>query len=454
VRRLFSSQSISRREYLLAGLLLFAIKYPLDALVASSFDQPWGPFSYLSPRVSPLLKIQEHAYMWLSLMGVALPFLIVGVLLTLRRLRNAGMHPAWALAFFLPFLNIPFFLLLAFTPSASDDRSPQPDAAAGPFRTVDPNAPSPPEHALPPAPFLLRVMPRSLSGAWLFGMGLSLAFQTACAAVGIALSSYGLMLFLVAPVAAGAIVGFCVAYRRVGLKKSPTRYGLGAGLIGLMLLLAMGIEGILCVALAAPFLLPLSALGGKIGGAIANAGRRVPQALKAFAFLPLLIAIEGPPQEPPEHVVETVVHVAATPETVFHHVVSFPPLGDPPAGLFDLGLPRPLAATIDGQGEAAIRRCHFTSGTFVEPIEVWRPGEELTFGVSEEPRQHSDYLTVTRGQFRMERSADGTTRLIGRTWYRLKLGPAAYWRPLAEWGLHTIHGHVLAHVKRLAESSH
>jgi hypothetical protein len=65
---------VSRRAYLLSGLLLFAFKYPLDLLVSIGFRHEWNPLMYLSPRVSPLLQPGIAPGYWVALLAVALPF--------------------------------------------------------------------------------------------------------------------------------------------------------------------------------------------------------------------------------------------------------------------------------------------------------------------------------------------------------------------------------------------
>src|SRR5262249_14761249 len=102
---LWSWQGVaSRRAYVLAGAALFAVKYPLDWGVSAFFDRPWNPLMYLSPRVSPLFKFNDHPAYWFTLLAVALPFAAAGVSLSARRLRDVGVHPFWAGLFFLPFL--------------------------------------------------------------------------------------------------------------------------------------------------------------------------------------------------------------------------------------------------------------------------------------------------------------------------------------------------------------
>jgi hypothetical protein len=113
-----------------------------------------------------------------------------------------------------------------------------------------------------------------------------------------------------------------------------------------------------------------------------------------------------------------------------------------------------------------VRRCEFTTGSFVEPIEVWDPPRELTFAVTSSPDPmrewtlwngarppHLDgYLQSTRGQFLLLDLPGGGTRLIGRTWYRTNMVPEAYWRLWADAIIHTIHMRVLRHVADLSES--
>ena len=53
------------------------------------------------------------------------------------------------------------------------------------------------------------------------------------------------------------------------------------------------------------------------------------------------------------------------------YVVSFPPLAEPGDRLFRTGIAYPTRAEIHGHGVGAVRHCVFSTGTFVEPIEVW-----------------------------------------------------------------------------------
>jgi hypothetical protein len=144
------------------------------------------------------------------------------------------------------------------------------------------------------------------------------------------------------------------------------------------------------------------------------------------------------------------VHVAAPVATVWRNVIAFPPIDAPPEPIFAI-VAMPLEARIDGRDPAATRRCVFTNGTFVEPIEVWDAPRELRFGVAQQPAQLDEYITVERGQFLLTPSADGSTELTGTTWYRLRVFPTAYWKWWSDRLLHAIHLRVLRHVQRLSQ---
>ena len=87
----------SRGEYALVGAIGFAIKHNFDRFLASRFGFPWGTWSYLDPlsralRDSPLTA-EEKKFLAILLI-TALPFIWVGISMTVKRLRDAG-QPLW-----------------------------------------------------------------------------------------------------------------------------------------------------------------------------------------------------------------------------------------------------------------------------------------------------------------------------------------------------------------------
>ena len=439
---------VSRRAYLLAGLLLFAFKYPIDLGVSMAFHREWNPLMYLSPRVSPLLQPGSAPEYWVALCGVALPFIYMGLSLTVRRLRDIGVNPFWAGLFFLPFLHFAFFLALAVAPSPSRDQ-PQKSATpdGGPFREGAPLA------TVPPSRLLTRAIPRQKRLAYLMGLLGSLLMGLASYVISVQLSkTLGTMLFVGLPFGMGFFPAYTTSYGRPTLRsRSAIGYGCSTILVAALVLLAVAWEGVACLVMALPILLPMAGLGGWVGWLCAD--RRF-DALVAPLLLLLIPGLVGMdvlhPHAPESMSVVSTVTIAAPASVVWNNVVSFPPIDAPPAPIFAI-VAMPLEARIDGHDPGATRRCVFTNGVFIEPIKVWDEPRELTFGVQEQPGNIGEYIDVNRGQFLLQDNGDGTTTLRGTTWYELKVFPVAYWRAWTERFLHAIHLRVLNHVKKISE---
>ena len=119
------STVVDRKTYALVGFLGFAIKHNIDRYIAREYLYlSGGVFNYWEPlgkaaRLTQLSYSEKHLLLALSL--VALPFIWVGVAMTVGRLRDAA-QPLWLVClFFVPFLNVPFLLLLCLLPSKSAD---------------------------------------------------------------------------------------------------------------------------------------------------------------------------------------------------------------------------------------------------------------------------------------------------------------------------------------------
>src|SRR6185437_2413275 len=109
---------IGRARYLATGVLLLAVKHNLDRLLAAMFGYQWGPFHYWVFEPEGIKDLRpEDALFYVGLIALSLPFIWMGTVLTLRRLRDAGL-PLWlVMVFFVPFLNLIFFVILVAIPS-------------------------------------------------------------------------------------------------------------------------------------------------------------------------------------------------------------------------------------------------------------------------------------------------------------------------------------------------
>lgn len=450
--------TVDRGTYALVGVAGFALKHNLDRLVASAvFHRPWSLFNYLIPldkalRVTALSK--EDALFLATMVAIALPFIWVGVALTLRRLRAVGL-PAWlVVVFFLPVVNLVFFLLLAVLPSRHKGMTPRPTregARKGVFYRVIP------EHPLGSAATALFV-------TVVFGLaatGLSIS----------AFSTYGWGLFVGLPFVLGLISVLLHGYHR------PRSYAscllvsaIAVCLLGVGLL-ALAIEGVICLVMAMPLALALGAMGGSIGYLIQRRPMNSNEAPSALLMLmicvPILMGAEylGGFQAP-LFVVRTAVDIQTSPERVWRYVVAFSELPEPTEWLFRHGIAYPKRATIHGQGVGAERHCVFSTGAFLEPIEAWNEPTLLKFSVTQNPPPMEEwtpykyvhpphlkgFLVSEGGQFLLTPLSDGRTRLEGTTWYRHHMWPAGYWQAWSDFMIHQIHLRVLRHIKTLAES--
>lgn len=283
---------------------------------------------------------------------------------------------------------------------------------------------------------------------------------------------YGWALFIALPI----LLGFVAVL--VHTRREPRSVGqsVSVALLSLMMaavgLVGFAIEGAICIAMAAPLAAPFAALGGWFGWLVQQSLWRRRHAtamlLAVVALAPLLMGAEAAvAPEPPLVAVETEVEVDAPPAAVWRHVVSFAELPPPEDWLFRAGIAYPMRAEIRGTGPGAVRHCVFSTGAFVEPIEIWDEPRLLRFSVTENPpilRELSPwgtihpphltgFLTSRKGEFRLEALPGGRTRLVGTTWYQHDLWPSAYWRLWSDWIIHRIHRRVLEHVVWHAEQA-
>lgn len=445
--------------YFLVGIILFAIKFPLDWLIARAHAIRWTPLSYLiwpghDTLVLWRLPPLERSFVF-DMLAFALPFVWIGVSFTIRRLRDARLPTALAVLFFVPLINVALMLALCLVPS----RAP---------------LPTPPEIAPGRAAELMT----KLSGdrTWV-------AFVVAClvsAAIGVGLTaivtaglhSYGLGAFVAMPVLLGATSTLLFALPKRRSLGQCIAASLVAPGIACIALIGVGLEGAICILLASPLIAVLSFVGGAIGWAAQrgfhDTGAAVTLLLLMACVVPVLMAAESAtPPAPRLRSVVTSVIVGASPERVWAHVIEFPPLAPPDEWLFTLGVAYPMRAEIHGHGCGATRHCVFSTGTFVEPIDVWDEPNRLAFSVTEQPAPmvefspfdihppHLDgFLESRRGEFRLEAQADGSTLLIGTTWYVNRMWPSAYWELWSDSVIHSIHERVLEHIRALAENGY
>jgi uncharacterized membrane protein YhaH (DUF805 family) len=449
--------SIGRGPYLLLGCVLFAVKYNLDRLTTWLITGKSWPFVDVEGFVDYVLRRTDYRTnhpLAFALLITSLPFMWSGLVLTIRRLGSAHL-PRWLAAlYFVPFVKLVLFAMLSIVPDAMN-RHVEKQKRNGLFERLL-------STWLPHSPWgsaFVAALNVAVTGGLLAWTGTTW------------LRSYQWAVFIGVPFGMGFLAAALHCYRgHRTLGACLAVAGMSVAILGAGLL-AFAVEGVLCLVMAAPLALVLSGLGAALAFGFQkvlwpdHAGGRL--MCVALVWVPLLGAVEhfSPPAVPLLRVM-TSVEVAAPPEIVWRHVVSFSDLPPPTDFIFRHGIAYPVRARIFGEGVGAIRRCEFSTGAFVEPIEVWDAPELLKFSVIENPAPMEEWTPYRRiepphlhgflcsqaGQFRLVRQADGRTLLEGTTWYHHHLWPASYWQQWSDYIIHRIHRRVLAHVKALAEN--
>lgn len=448
---------VSRRQYLAAGAALFALKYAVDAAVVYAFlRRAWPPEAYFIPSLTVrdrLLGSNVPTAMHATLALASLPFLWVGLSMSVRRAANAALSPWWGVAFLVPGLNWILMAALALLPTKVE--APWGAAATTPFRPLPEG-----EGAAP-----LEAGVRDSVLAVLAGVVVGLA-MTALSVYG--LRTYGAALFFATPFAMGVVT--TVLGNRGPVRSLQSTLGLAMLTVvatGAAILL-FALEGVLCLAMATPIALAVASVGSIVAWTIIRHARYPAklQVLGVFLVgLPGLAGVEARVAHPTLREAVSVREIDAPPSVVWRHVVGFTELPPPPEWFFRLGVAYPMRARIHGEGVGAVRHCEFSTGPFVEPITRWEPGRRLSFDVRSQPPSMTElspyrhvnaphlegYMVSRRGEFRLTALPGGRTRLEGSTWYTMAIFPESYWVVPAELLLHAIHDRVLAHVAALSE---
>ena len=386
-----------------------------------------------------------------TLLATALPFIWLGVVLTVRRLRDANL-PLWlVLLFFLPFINLLFFLVLSLIPSASTDTVRQQRPR---FYTS-----------------FKRAIPDNEIGSAALGVAATVVFAVLLTTLSTeALKNYGWGLFVGIPFFLGVNSVLIYGIHRPRSLGRCLLVALLSMALTALSLFFLAVEGVVCLIMALPLAVPISVFGGFIGYLLQQRESTASPSLRVvsllFLLIPGLVMLESSiSADSPLYEVKTSVIIGAEPQRVWKQLIAFAELRPPTETLFKTGIAYPIRAEIEGSGVGAVRHCVFSTGEFVEPITIWNEPTLLQFNVSSQPRVMDElsiynalrpphlenYLISRKGQFHLKQLPDGSTLLEGTTWYQNRFWPTAYWHLWSDFIIHRIHQRVLDHIKELSE---
>jgi uncharacterized membrane protein YhaH (DUF805 family) len=358
--------------------------------------------------------------------------------LSLRRVLDARLSPWIATLAFVPIVQIPVVLLLCLAPHR-EMQATEAQPADVPVRRA-----------------------RAITAAALLGVAMSLLTMV----VGVLVRGrYEYGLFVLTPFYIGIGGGYIVNRRRDEGLRYTVRVVVMATLLSALALIAVALEGAICVVLAAPLALVAAIIGGLIGRA---AARMLPwrrsNVIAGFVIMPLLLTTGPGGDQPVPFEMQSTVEIAAPPHAVWNALVHMSRIEEAPSLPFRLGVAYPLSGETFGEGVGTVRHGVFSTGIAVESVTVWQPDRVLAFRVLQDAPSMTElspydnvhsphvrgYFTTDGGTFTLEAVGCNRTRLTERTRHELRIEPAEYWLPLARWIVKQNHARVLRHLSQSA----
>lgn len=258
----------------------------------------------------------------------------------------------------------------------------------------------------------------------------------------------GEVLFLLVPVAAGFSV-VLVARTSGSATAAATLFSVVCSLV---LLVALGREGVLCAFLA----FPIIAAGLGIGAGIGILARKLfLDRSKNQTTMTGILLLVGPTlifagerverpilQRSRTEVVQTTVEVNEKPEEAWGRILSIDSVQASKPILMYLGLPIPQRCTMQGHGIGAKRTCYFNVGYIEETVTGWNPPYYLGLSIDRTHMPGRYWLGFENAEYRLQ--ANGPRTLLTRTTtVSSRLHPAWYWRRFERLGVESEHDYIL-----------
>jgi hypothetical protein len=259
--------------------------------------------------------------------------------------------------------------------------------------------------------------------------------------------------FVIVPLLMGIISAWC--WRNLEIKRAQsTLFSCINGTVAIFLSAVFLKEGAICLLIVTPLIFAFIITGVFIGRAMFKKGNQNLN-VSLLSLLFMLFLLDSVSEHHYENLVSDVVIINAPPKEVWKHVVSFDKIEKKENyWLFKMGMPSPVAASVDGYYEGAGRKCIFSNGyIFDEKMVSYKPAKDLTFDIVKQPRDPEimGHIDILRGQFILKDNGNGTTTLTGNSWYRLYVFPVWYYDLWAKSITRNVHLRVMDHIKLLSE---
>lgn len=246
---------------------------------------------------------------------------------------------------------------------------------------------------------------------------------------------------------------------------------LAATFMLLVTVMAVGVEGLICVVMMTPVFFVMALAGGALAIIVRSIRNRRMRAT-AFVLVLVLPYAAGPleqriPQLQSRRVVENRIRIDADAETVWRQIIRVPAIRPEEyrtTFIHRIGFPRPIEATLSHEGVGGVREASFERGVlFRETVIDWVPQRRLSFTIAVDSiptktlDQHvtvgGEYFDVLDGTYEIvPLSADAVELRLWST-HRLSThfnGYASLW---TDFVMRQIQGNILQVVRDRAEAA-
>jgi hypothetical protein len=279
---------------------------------------------------------------------------------------------------------------------------------------------------------------------------------------------YSWLTFLYGPLLAGGVSGAVGNWSQCRPKERKWTVSLTVLVAGTVVSLCFLFEGVICIVMAAPIIVPLHAAGYALGRhQRCNSLRSHSKLMVSLIPLILVFGVYSSLKRTDrvERIQTTEVLIDALPEEIWPLLFEMESIGEPDTALFRAGVAHPVKIRSEGEFLGAGRECVLSTGVMHEQISILERNRFLRFEVLNTPpsmvelnpfgevrAQHlSGFFEVEYGEFKMEVMPDGMTKLLGTSRYSHQFYPDAYWSLWTDKIVDDVHRRVMNRMKSRAE---
>ncbi len=280
--------------------------------------------------------------------------------------------------------------------------------------------------------------------------------------------NYGTTLFFTIP----SSIAFLIGYTKTFEGKTPHN-NIKKGLKGFLtimlvialfcgLLIAIGLEGAICVLMAYPFLVIPMTIAYVIGLFIGNADKNIKRnSLILIVLMNPTTYIYDSYTEPIKEEVITELIINASKEDIWQELSTEIVFENKPNLLFQKGVSYPKSIKLDKNNNKLTYLCITNNDTLSLDITTFKANSQVTFKPREQTipmRELSPYASIDAehlhnyffvnfGQIKLETQDKNTTKIIAKTSYSYKIAPKWYWKLWSNYTINEMQMHVLKSIK-------